>query len=89
MPGPYLGHTVPAEPAAPSAGRRAASVPCMAELLVRGDLLLASSEAAPLPRGAVLIRDGAIVEVGDGDAMGARTRTRRSSVARASSCCPG
>ncbi len=70
MPGPYLGHTVPAEPAAPSVGRRAASVPWMTELLVRGELLLASSEADPLPRGAALIRDGAIVEVGDGDAIG-------------------
>jgi 5-methylthioadenosine/S-adenosylhomocysteine deaminase len=41
----------------------------MPELLVSGDVLLASSEADPLPGGAVLMRHGAIVEVGDGDAM--------------------
>jgi 5-methylthioadenosine/S-adenosylhomocysteine deaminase len=37
----------------------------MSELLVSGDVLLASASAPPLPRGAVLIADGAIAAVGD------------------------
>jgi cytosine/adenosine deaminase-related metal-dependent hydrolase len=40
------------------------------ELLVCGDVLLASAGALPLARGAVLIREGAIAEVGDRDALG-------------------
>jgi 5-methylthioadenosine/S-adenosylhomocysteine deaminase len=42
----------------------------MPELLVCGDVLLASGDALPLSRGAVLIRDGAIAEVGDREALG-------------------
>ena len=42
----------------------------MPELLVCGDVLLASADAHPLPQGAVLIRDGAIAEVGDREALG-------------------
>src|SRR4029077_6671443 len=41
----------------------------MAELLVSGDVLLSSAGSAPLQRGAVLIRDGAIAELGDRDAL--------------------
>ena len=41
----------------------------MPDLLVHGDILLASADAAPLPGGAVLIRDGAVAAVGDRDAL--------------------
>src|SRR4051812_32406417 len=37
----------------------------MPDLLVHGDILLASADAAPARKGAVLIRDGAIAAVGD------------------------
>jgi 5-methylthioadenosine/S-adenosylhomocysteine deaminase len=37
----------------------------MTELLVSGDVLLASADAPPLPNGAVLIAGGAVAEVGD------------------------
>ena len=39
----------------------------MPDLLVHGDTLLASADAAPLANGAVLIRDGAVAAVGDRD----------------------
>jgi 5-methylthioadenosine/S-adenosylhomocysteine deaminase len=41
----------------------------MSTLLVHGDALLASADASPLARGAVLIRDGAVAAVGDRDAL--------------------
>jgi 5-methylthioadenosine/S-adenosylhomocysteine deaminase len=37
----------------------------MTELLVSGDVLLASADAPPLPNGALLIAGGAVAEVGD------------------------
>jgi 5-methylthioadenosine/S-adenosylhomocysteine deaminase len=39
----------------------------MPDLLVHGDVLLPSADAAPLPGGAVLIRDGAVAAVGSRD----------------------
>jgi 5-methylthioadenosine/S-adenosylhomocysteine deaminase len=41
----------------------------VADLLVHGDILLASAETPPLLDGAVLIRDGAVAEVGDRDVL--------------------
>lgn len=41
----------------------------MTELLVSGDILLASADAPPLSNGAVLIEDGAIAAVGDRAAL--------------------
>ncbi|HMG98154.1 MAG TPA: amidohydrolase family protein [Gaiellales bacterium] len=41
----------------------------MTELLVSGDVVLASADAPPLASGAVLIADGAIAEVGDRAAL--------------------
>src|SRR3954447_15902654 len=49
--------------------RPGGSVPAMADLLVCGDLLLASAHASPLARGGVLLRDGAVAEVGERDAL--------------------
>ena len=57
--------------------RPRASVPAMADLLVCGDVLLASAHAPPLARGGVLLRDGAVAEVGERDALAARTPARR------------
>src|SRR6478735_7771089 len=41
----------------------------MPDLLVHGDILLPSADAAPLPGGAVLIRDGDVAAVGDRDEL--------------------
>ena len=41
----------------------------MADLLICGDVLLASAHASPLARGGVLLRDGAVAEVGERDAL--------------------
>jgi len=41
----------------------------MADVLVCGDILLASADAPPLPRGGVLLRDGAVAEVGEREAL--------------------
>ena len=61
----------------------------VADLLIHGDLLLASADAPPLPAGAVLIRDGAIAAVGDRTRCAASIRAPRSSAATACSSCPG
>jgi cytosine/adenosine deaminase-related metal-dependent hydrolase len=39
------------------------------DLLVHGDVVLTAADAAPLPGGAVLIRDGAVVAVGERDGL--------------------